>query len=96
MRRPSPSRLLSASTAAVLLLPFLTHPAISQEAKVKNFDLLTGESAMGDWTTDAPGVRRKLTLKDLPPPNEKESVRNQPKIVKRLMMPGLRCPKVSR
>lgn len=91
MRHPSPSRLLGAGTAALLILPFLTLPAAGQEAKVKNFDLLTGESAMGDWTTDAPGVRRKLTLKDLPPPNEKESVRNQPKIVKR---PADAWPKV--
>src|SRR5436190_12860121 len=31
--------------------------------------LLTGKAAMGDWTTDAPGVRRKLTVQDLPPPS---------------------------
>ena len=30
--------------------------------------LLTGKAALGDWTTDAPGVRRKLTTADLPPP----------------------------
>ena len=30
--------------------------------------LLTGKAAMGDWTSDAPGVRRKITVQDLPPP----------------------------
>jgi glucose/arabinose dehydrogenase len=42
--------------------------------------LLTGEAAKGDWTTDAPGVRRKLTAADMPAPYATASVRNQPKI----------------
>jgi glucose/arabinose dehydrogenase len=46
-------------------------------------ELLTGSAAMGDWTTDAPGVRRHLRVGDLPPPNEKESVTNKPKEVKK-------------
>ncbi|HWB02221.1 MAG TPA: sorbosone dehydrogenase family protein [Verrucomicrobiales bacterium] len=45
--------------------------------------LLTGAAAMGDWTTDAPGVRRKLTVADLPKPNATESAKNNPKEVKR-------------
>ena len=36
--------------------------------------LLTGSEAMGDYTSDAPGVRRKLTIADLPPPNATPSV----------------------
>src|SRR5438270_9691867 len=31
--------------------------------------LLTGKAAMGDWTADAPGVRRKITVQDLPAPS---------------------------
>src|SRR4051794_17555213 len=27
--------------------------------------VLTGRDALGDWTTDAPGMRRKITEKDL-------------------------------
>ena len=46
-------------------------------------ELLTGPAALGDWTTDAPGVRRKLTVADLPPPNDTKSVDNGPDIVKR-------------
>jgi len=38
---------------------------------------------MGDWTTDAPGVRRKLTVGDMPKPNHEESVKNRPKETKR-------------
>jgi len=45
--------------------------------------LLTGKDAMGDWTSDAPGVRRKIAAVDLPPPNATKSARNQPKLVKR-------------
>jgi glucose/arabinose dehydrogenase len=44
---------------------------------------LTGKAAMGDWTSDAPGVRRKITVNDLPPPNRDQSARNHPKLVKR-------------
>lgn len=44
-------------------------------------EVLTGEAAKGDWTTDAPGVRRKLTVADLPAPNATESVRNHPRQV---------------
>lgn len=36
---------------------------------------------MGGWTGDKPGVRRKITVADLPPPNATRSVDNGPKIV---------------
>ncbi len=44
---------------------------------------LTGKEALGDWTTDAPGVRRKITLDDLAEPFATPSVKNHPKIVER-------------
>ena len=53
--------------------------------------VLTGKAAMGDWTSDAPGVGRKITVQDLPAPNPDESARNQPKLVKR---PDSALPKV--
>lgn len=46
-------------------------------------DLLTGEAAKGDWTTDAPGVRRKLTVADLPAPFATDSVDNGANVVPR-------------
>lgn len=45
--------------------------------------ILTGADALGDWTTDAPGVKRKITIADLPPPNEEESVVNPPSRIDR-------------
>jgi glucose/arabinose dehydrogenase len=45
--------------------------------------VLTGRAALGDWTTDAPGVRRKIVPADMPPPYETKSVDNGPKLVPR-------------
>jgi glucose/arabinose dehydrogenase len=44
---------------------------------------LMGHDALGDWTTDAPGVRRKVTLDDLDKPYATPSANNHPKVVKR-------------
>jgi glucose/arabinose dehydrogenase len=43
--------------------------------------VLTGKAALEAFNSDAPGVRRKLTLEDLPAPNEEQSVKNQPDII---------------
>ena len=45
--------------------------------------VLTGQGALGDWTTDAPGVRRRITLSDLPRPFATESATNDARVVKR-------------
>lgn len=42
----------------------------------------TGKDALGDWTTDAPGVRRKITLADVATPYDTPSSQNHPKVVK--------------
>jgi glucose/arabinose dehydrogenase len=44
---------------------------------------LTGKDALGDWTTDAPGVRRKITVADLATPYDTPSARNFPRVVPR-------------
>jgi glucose/arabinose dehydrogenase len=54
-------------------------------------ELLTGDAAKGDWTTDAPGVRRKLTTQDLPAPYASESAHNQPN---KVAQPEGAAPKV--
>ncbi len=46
-------------------------------------ETLTGQGALGDWTTDAPGVRRRITVADLPLPYATRSVDNGPQLVKR-------------
>ncbi len=46
--------------------------------------ILTGKAALsGDWTTDAPGVRRHITTADLPQPFETRSVDNGPQLIAR-------------
>ncbi len=42
---------------------------------------LTGAAALGDWTTDAPGVRRRITLRELPAAYSTPSVDRGPRIV---------------
>ncbi len=45
--------------------------------------VLVGQGALGDWTTDAPGVRRRITTADMPPPYATRSADAFSKIVKR-------------
>jgi glucose/arabinose dehydrogenase len=45
--------------------------------------VLTGQDALGDWTTDAPGVRRRITLDDLARPYATRSANNFPSVVRR-------------
>src|SRR5436305_10118938 len=45
--------------------------------------VLTGKAAMGDWTSDAPGVTRKITVQDLPPPGSNALAINSPHVVNR-------------
>ncbi len=42
-----------------------------------------GHEAFGDWTTDAPGVRRLITVGDMPAPFETRSSDNGPRMVPR-------------
>ena len=43
--------------------------AIMTGAAAEKGAVLIGKAAMGDWTSDAPGVIRKITVQDLPPPS---------------------------
>jgi len=65
--------------------------ADSLHAAAENDKLLTGKAAMGDWTSDAPGVRRKITVQDLPPPGSNALAINLAHVVKR---PANAQPKV--
>ena len=53
--------------------------------------LLSGTAAMGDWTSDAPGVRRRITVNDLPPPSSNVLAINRARVVER---PGGAQPQV--
>jgi glucose/arabinose dehydrogenase len=50
-------------------------------AQVNNGPVLTGQAAFTDWTQQKPGMRHKITVADLPAPNEAESVDNGPDVV---------------
>lgn len=45
--------------------------------------VLKGQAANGDWTTDAPGVRRLITPADLPPPFATQSVDHGARVIRR-------------
>lgn len=63
--------------------PSPAQPVPVSTEKPRPGDLLTGEAALGDFTTDAPGVRRKITAADLPRPGATDSVDNGPRVVVR-------------
>jgi glucose/arabinose dehydrogenase len=45
--------------------------------------IVTGKAATGDWRSDAPGVTRKITVQDLPPPASNALAINGPRVVTR-------------
>ena len=45
--------------------------------------VLMGAAAYGDWRSDAPGVRRKITPADMPPPYATASANNGPTVAER-------------
>ena len=77
--------LRAAVTASFALISPLIVPAGSRAAETpQDRKSLTGPAAVAaDWTQDAPGVRHKFTVEDLPPPFQTESVNNRPKVVAR-------------
>ncbi len=66
-----------------LLLLTLSSVAALGSGEESAGKLRTGSAAMQDWTGDAPGVRRKITVADLPPPNATRSASNGPSVVAR-------------
>lgn len=69
--------IVAAFTCSILLL----QPA--SPAHAQSSPLLTGQAAFTDWNQQAPGVRHKITLADLPQPKPEEAVRNQPTVIPR-------------
>jgi glucose/arabinose dehydrogenase len=60
-------------------------------AAAEKASILTGKAAMGDWMSDAPGIMRKITVQDLPPPSSNALAINRARIVDR---PANAQPKV--
>src|SRR3954464_1323073 len=66
---------------AGLLLVLLSSTALGDDPKGAR--TLPGKDALGDWTTDAPGVRRRITVDDLATPYDTPSANNFPRVVPR-------------
>src|SRR5216684_845775 len=56
---------------------------IALAALAQSPPVLTGAAAYGDWRSDAPGVRRKITPTDMPPPYQTSSASRYPTVVAR-------------
>jgi glucose/arabinose dehydrogenase len=54
--------------------------------------ILTGKAAMGDCTSDAPGIMRKITVQDLPPPSSNALAINRARVVDRPANAQLKVP----
>jgi glucose/arabinose dehydrogenase len=75
----------------VLVLAFLAAVSSAQSDNktpvdnhpVSNHPVLTGQSAFHDAAQESPGIRRHVTLADLPAPAEDQSVDNGPDVVPR-------------
>src|SRR3984957_17296947 len=57
--------------------------SLSVFASAQSGTTITGQAAFTDYTQEHPGVRRKITLADLPEPKPDESVDNGPSVVPR-------------
>jgi len=80
MMSPS-TRTFSSALPLLLAGAFTVSPAIlhaQNEGKT-----VTGQAAFTDYSQEHPGVRRKITVADLPEPKEAESVDNGPTLVPR-------------
>jgi glucose/arabinose dehydrogenase len=76
-----------AGMIAIGLANAAARPALAQESP-----LLTGRAAYGDWRSDAPGVRRKLTPADLPAPLASRPSANPSRIIARPASAMLKVP----
>jgi len=74
-----------------LMSTFLAVTAGKNSHAEERGPLLTGAAAFTDWRADAPGVRRKITPDDLPPPYATRPASNGPRVVRR---PAHAQPKV--
>jgi glucose/arabinose dehydrogenase len=81
---PGLTRFLNASIVVCSLasLPSLNAQATYSSAAAKP-KVITGQAAFADWNQQQPGVRRKITLRDLPEPNPAEAVDNTAHVIPR-------------
>jgi glucose/arabinose dehydrogenase len=88
MNRRSPSSRATALLCSLLFVAFLVYQIGNRPTKAAHQHptpppVLTGQAAFTDAAHEAPGIRRHLTVADLPAPAPQESVDNGPTIVPR-------------
>jgi glucose/arabinose dehydrogenase len=88
----TPTKLLLIALLAASSWTFMLGLAVA-DGPVGSGSVLTGREALGDWTTDAPGVRRRITLDDLAKPFETKSANNFPRVARRPAGAMPRAPK---
>jgi glucose/arabinose dehydrogenase len=76
------NRRLARLSSSICIVLALGDSALTAAA-AQTGTLLTGKAAMGDWTSDAPGVGRKITVQDLPPPSSNVLAINRARVVDR-------------
>jgi glucose/arabinose dehydrogenase len=74
------------------LIALIVLGALPQAAMAQDQPVLQGQGALGDFTHDAPGVRRHITLADLPEPYATKSADTGSQVVKRPPGAVLRVP----
>jgi glucose/arabinose dehydrogenase len=62
---------------------FLAASAMLLPSALQAQQAVTGQAAFADWNQQHPGVRRKITLADLPQPKPEEAVNNTPHVIAR-------------
>jgi glucose/arabinose dehydrogenase len=85
MSRFSLSRLFRISASACTLASLLSLTALAADTPPKSAPtaVLTGQAAFTDAAHESPGIRRHLTVADLPAPAPEQSVDNGPSVVAR-------------
>ena len=91
-RSPSPLRPLLLLAAVTVALPSL-HAQDEEEAKRAGQAPAQLAAEAGDWSHDAPGVKHRVDLGELPPAYATNSAVNGPKLVKRPEDAQLHVPK---
>lgn len=87
-KRTTGKRLPAGVSAAFLIagtvagVSLAMRPAAQAQAQNKT-STITGQAAFTDYSQEKPGVRRKVTVADLPEPKQDESVDNGPSVVER-------------
>ncbi len=91
-------RILTATFSFLLTAALVPATATARAGEADNVasaavHVLTGQEALGDWTTDAPGVRRRITVAELAAPFDTPSANNHPRLVRRPAGAMPRAPK---